>query len=60
MVNTTPVAGIECGKDFLDVGVFPGPDKLRVANTPEGHLHLVAWLAERAIAMGWPGGQRRV
>lgn len=51
MSDATPSAGIDCGKDFLDVGVSPGSDKLRIANTPDGHRNLVAWLAERKIVV---------
>jgi len=37
MSGTTPSAGIDCGKGFLDVGVFPCPDRLRVVNARERH-----------------------
>jgi len=46
-----PVAGIDCGKCVLDVAVFPGPDKLRVVNTPAGHQAVVAWLARRGVGI---------
>ncbi|MBP2297083.1 IS110 family transposase [Azospirillum rugosum] len=47
MVTT---AGIDCGKRFLDVAVVLSSDKIRVANTPDGHQDLVAWLARRGVA----------
>lgn len=49
MSNGTQAAGIDCGQGFLDVGVFPGSDELRVANTSDGHHVLARWLADRAI-----------
>ncbi|GLR77583.1 transposase (plasmid) [Azospirillum oryzae] len=51
MLESTRAVGIDCGKDFLDVAVFPGADRLRVTNTPEGHRNLVAWVAERSISV---------
>lgn len=36
------VAGIDCGKRFLDVAVAPGADTLGVADTASGHAELVA------------------
>jgi len=49
MSEPTRVAGIDCGKDFLDIDIFPGAAPLRVANSPEGHQEVVAWIAERKI-----------
>jgi transposase len=47
------VAGIDCGKLFLDVAVSSGADTLRVANTAEGHAELAAWLAgHRVVRVG--------
>lgn len=43
------VAGIDCGKRFLDVAVTPGTDTLRVANTAAGYGELAAWLAGHGI-----------
>lgn len=43
------VAGIDCGKLFLDVAVAPGADTLRVANTASGHGELAAWLAGQGV-----------
>jgi len=43
------VAGIDCGKLFLDVAVTPGADTVRVANTAAGHAELVAWLASHGV-----------
>lgn len=43
------VAGIDCGKLFLDVAVNSGADKLRVANTARGHEELAAWLAGHGV-----------
>ncbi|NYZ15111.1 transposase [Azospirillum sp. RWY-5-1] len=51
MSESTQVAGIDCGKAFLDIGLFPGADKRRVANTPEGHREVVAWIAARRIIL---------
>lgn len=43
------VAGIDCGKLFLDVVVAPGADTLRIANTASGHEELAAWLAGHEV-----------
>ncbi|WP_377810321.1 transposase [Azospirillum sp. A29] len=51
MPESERAVGIDCGKDFLDAGVFPGAGQHRVANTPEGHRELVAWIAERGIGV---------
>lgn len=37
MSNMVITAGIDCGKCFLDVAVAFNGDKIRVANTPDGH-----------------------
>lgn len=51
MSNMVTTAGIDCGKLFLDVAVVFSGDKIRVANTPDGHRDLVAWLAQRDVAL---------
>jgi transposase len=51
MSESLGFGGIDCGKRSLDVGVFPGSDKIKVANTPKGHQILAAWLTERGISV---------
>ncbi|AWJ82270.1 IS110 family transposase (plasmid) [Azospirillum sp. TSH58] len=51
MSNMVPTAGIDCGKCFLDVAVVSSGGKIRVANTPNGHQDLVAWLARKRVAV---------
>ena len=42
-------AGIDCGKRFLDVAVYPGGEQIRVENEPADHQRLVVWLKERGV-----------
>lgn len=51
MSPSAQTAGIDCGKSYLDVGVFPGTDKLRVGNNSDGHRELAAWLGQRNITV---------
>lgn len=44
------VAGIDCGKQALDVALFPTGDTLHVANTPSGRDELTAWLRQHGVA----------
>jgi hypothetical protein len=37
-------AGIDCGKRFLDVAVYPGGEQIRLENEPADHQRLVVWL----------------
>jgi len=43
------VAGIDCGKQVLDVALFSCGDTLRVANAPSGHGELTAWLRQHRV-----------
>jgi transposase len=47
--STTNTAGIDTGKTFLDIAVYPAGERWRVANTSDGHQELVAWLSARKI-----------
>jgi transposase len=49
MTQQTSFGGIDCGKDTLDLAVFPGGDRGRVTNTPCGHQDVIAWLAARGV-----------
>jgi transposase len=50
MVDTnTLCAGIDVGKEWLDVAVAATPEHERFANTDEGRLALLAWLKRRGI-----------
>ncbi|SMF36763.1 transposase [Azospirillum oryzae] len=51
MSEQTRVAGIDCGKDFLDIDIFPGVAPLRVVNSPQGHQEVVAWFTERNVTV---------
>jgi hypothetical protein len=48
MTQTAVVAGIDCGKDSLDLAVVPG--KERYPTTPSGHRDLIAWLVARGVS----------
>jgi transposase len=47
---STTVAGIDVGKNHLDVALYPAGEALRVPNTPAGHAKLTAWLHARAVS----------
>jgi transposase len=49
MTRIDPIAGIDSGKRYLDIALFPGTDKTRVENTAEGMATLVAWLTARGV-----------
>lgn len=42
-------AGIDTGKDKLDIAIHGSPDVSQVANDDAGHRRLVQWLGERKI-----------
>jgi transposase len=42
-------AGIDTGKDKLDIAIHGSPDVSQVANDDAGHQQLVQWLGERKI-----------
>lgn len=48
--STTPVAGIDTGKQWLDIALYPAGERPRFANNAGGHQDLAAWLAARGIA----------
>jgi transposase len=48
--STTPVAGIDTGKQWLDIALYPAGERSRFANDAQGHHDLAAWLAARRIA----------
>jgi len=46
---STNVAGIDTGKQHLDIAGYPTKERVRLPNTPQGHQALRAWLKERKI-----------
>src|SRR5687767_4359392 len=50
MTQTAVVAGIDCGKDSLDLAVVPGKERYHTTNTPSGHRDLIAWLVARGVS----------
>jgi transposase len=48
--SSTPVAGIDTGKQYLDIALYPASERVRVDNTAEGHQALVAWLRARKVS----------
>jgi transposase len=49
MAQLVQSAGIDCGKRFLDIAVYPGGEQIRLENEPADHQRLVVWLTERSI-----------
>ena len=49
MAQLAQSAGIDCGKRFLDVAVYPGGEQIRLENEPADHQRLVVWLKERGV-----------
>ena len=49
MAQLVQSAGIDCGKRFLDVAVYPGGEQIRLENEPADHQRLVVWLKERGV-----------
>jgi transposase len=47
--HTMVCAGIDTGKRKLDVAVVEGSHQLQVANSPDGHTVLSAWLRQRRV-----------
>jgi transposase len=47
--RTIVCAGIDTGKRKLDVALEGRRDQLQVANTPEGHAELLAWLRQHCV-----------
>lgn len=47
--SSTAVAGIDTGKQYLDIALYPASERVRVDNTAEGHQALVAWLRARKV-----------
>ena len=47
--STTRIAGIDVSKRKLDVAIHATQAMIEVANTPEGHDQLLAWLAEHRV-----------
>ena len=50
MLAAQPVAGVDVGKSFLDLGFQPAAKACRVANDPVGVSELVAALRRRGVA----------
>jgi transposase len=56
------VAGIDCGKSFLDVALYPPGSSLRVENSAAGIERLAAWLAAngaQCVGIEASGGYER-
>ena len=49
MTQTAVVAGIDCGKDSLDLAVVPG--KERYHTTPSGHRALIACMRKLIVRL---------
>ncbi|WP_010219308.1 IS110 family transposase [Sphingomonas sp. PAMC 26621] len=49
-LSTTQTAGIDIGKAYLDIALYPSGAALRLANDSEGHGRLLHWLIEHDIA----------
>jgi transposase len=49
MAQLVQSAGIDCGKRFLDIAVYPGGEQIRLENEPADHQRLVVWLTERGV-----------
>jgi transposase len=47
--HSMSVAGIDIGKQTLDIACHPSGLALRVDNTPAGHRRLAGWLTEQAV-----------
>jgi transposase len=47
--RSTSCAGIDTGKQKLDVALHGRSDRLQVANTAEGHEELLAWLRRQRV-----------
>ena len=47
--HTIVCAGIDTGKRKLDAAIGPGAGELQVANTPDGHAALSAWLYRHQV-----------
>jgi len=47
--DITVAAGIDTGKDHLDIALHPGGDTLQVSNEIKGHARLIAWLARHPV-----------
>ena len=47
--HSRKAAGIDTGKDRLDIAVHNSPERLEVANAGTGHELLIAWLKARRI-----------
>jgi transposase len=50
MLALSPVAGVDVGKSFLDLGFQPAARTCRVANDPAGIAELIAALRRRGVA----------
>ena len=48
--HTMAVAGIDTGKDKLDVAIHESEDRLQVTNDAVGHRSLLAWLRRKRVA----------
>jgi transposase len=51
--DTTIFAGIDTGKQFLDIALHPSGEHVQVPNAAEGWLKLIAWLKSHSVA--WVG-----
>ena len=49
MTGSACAAGIDAGRDFLDIAVAPSGRTRRLANAPQGVAALVAWRKGRPV-----------
>ncbi len=49
MLSPVPVAGIDAGRHFLDLGFHPAAKPVRCANDPAGIQTLIAALRQRGV-----------
>jgi len=49
MAQNSGVGGIDCGKNTLDIAVFPEGEALCVPNSEAGYRTLIAWLERRGV-----------
>lgn len=47
--GNTNTAGIDIGKAYLDVALYPANEEIRVTNSAKGYRELIPWLHERAV-----------
>jgi hypothetical protein len=59
MAQLVQSAGIDCGKRFLDVAVYPGGEQIRLENEPADHQRVVVWLRAVTDQVEYPEFRKR-